>query len=154
MPIMKLPIHNGQTVWIPFPHTVYTITDEVNGNSSIGMDPGPASGASYLVKGMSARDLKRSIQENVDEDIGFLKMSQRDTALNTYMNVFYVKGVESVSAKKARIHVRGADHSWVVAHDPTQLALQLRRIVKRMDQDEEICCTGREKVAAEEEEAE
>ena len=154
MPIMKLPIDNGQTVWIPFPHTVFTINDVSDGSTTITMDPDQASVAFYNVKGVSARDMKRSIQENVDEHVGFLKLDQGDTKLKLYMNVLYVKGVESVSAKKAYIHVRSSEYVWHVAHEPTQLALQLRRIVQRMDQDEEICCTGVEKIAAEEEEAE
>ena len=144
MPIMKLPIHNGQSAWIPFPHTVYTISDQPSGDSYITMDPSPNSFAGYTVKGVSARDLKRSIQENVDEHIGFLKMNVADTTMKIYVNVSHVKSIDSVSAKKARIHARASEYAWVVAHDPAQLALQLRRIVKRMDQDEEICCTGQD----------
>ena len=144
MPIMKLPTIGGQTAWIPFPHTVFSITDEPNGGSRLHMDPHPNNSAEYVVKGVSARDMKRSIQENTDEHIGFLKLSVGTTARKMYMNTFYIESVESLSATKSVINIRGGGGNALgvltVTADPAQLAYQLRRIVKRLDQDEEFCC--------------
>ena len=158
MPIMKLPIANGQTAWIPFPHTVYSIEDNRIGGTYMLLEPHPTAAAEYTIKGHSARDVKRSIQENTDEHIGFLKLALGNTGRTRYLNTFYIESLESISAKKARIHARGSGGAgddggqlyMDIAADPAQLALQLRRIVKRLDQDEEFCCDA----PAEEEEAE
>ena len=154
MPVMKLPTDVGTTAWIPFPHTVFSIADEEGGGCRIFMDPHPHNSAEYVIKGQSARDIKRSIQENTEEHIGFLKLSVGATTRKMYVNIFYVESLESISATKAQIRIRGGGNvnlgTLKVTADPTQLAYQLRRIVKRLEQDEEFCCEA----PAEEEEAE
>ena len=149
MPIMKLPIHGGQTAWIPFPHTVFSITDHAESDCYLLMDPHHGASSHYTIKGHSARAIKRSIQENTDEHIGFLKLAVGNTGRTMYVNTFYIESLESRSATKARIYLRGGGFPGGddgtqgrldVSADPAQLALQLRRIVRRLVQDEEFCC--------------
>ena len=145
MPIMKLPI-GTESAWIPFPHEVHRIYENPGFDgcylemSAHHEDPG------IQIKGHTARQVKREIQENVDVETGFLKTFYvRDG--KTYTQYYNVKFLEFMESSKDRddkpitlLHFRDSKHIDKLLHDPAHVALQLRRIIKRLDQDEELCC--------------
>ena len=117
-----------------------------------------------IVTEKNARDVKREIQEQHDEPIGYLKMTDERFVENgrRYINAKYV-----VSAHPAKVstsvdgkpsYVDGAfvsiDHFYDdsghgatepglhVALDPFEVARQIRRIIRRLEQDEEVCCAA------------
>ena len=117
-----------------------------------------------IVTEKNARDVKREVQEQHDEPIGYLKMTDERYVENgrRYINAKYV-----VSAHPAKVGTRidgkyvtvdGAfvsiDHFYDdsghesslpglhVALDPFEVARQIRRILRRLEQDEEICCAA------------
>ena len=142
MPIMKLLDDKNNTVWIPHPHNVFEIED-IQGGCRIWLHPG--SNESLPVKGQTARAVKRSIQENVEVPIYFLKTHYVATEKRTvYLNTEYLMFVEASEKNNepvALLHFEGTPTPFTVEHDPTEVALQLRRIAKRFDQDQELCCS-------------
>ena len=115
-----------------------------------------------IVTEKNARDVKREIQEQHDEPIGYLKMSDERLVENgrRYVNAKYI-----LSGHPAKVRTK-VDGKWIVvdgtfvaidhyyddahsAHaglhvnlDPFEVARQIRRILRRLDQDEEICCAA------------
>ena len=142
MPIMKLP-HGPNTVWIPFPHEVHRIADIDGGCDLTVSSHHHALG--IQIKGHTARQMKRSIQENVDEEVGFLK-TQYEKGGKTYAQYYNVKFLEYIEGDKTGkgTHLKFRDtspaHAVALLHDPAEVAAQLRRIIKRLEQDEELCC--------------
>ena len=145
MPIMKVP-HVTGNVWIPFPHEVHHIYESPNFDGCALEMSAHHEAGHIKIKGHTARQVKREIQENVDVETGFLKTFYvRDgKTYNQYYNVKFLEYMESSKDRDDKpitlLHFRDSKHIEKLLHDPAQVALQLRRIIKRLDQDEELCC--------------
>ena len=161
-PVMKL-LTTAGTVYIFHPERVHDITDA-------GKPGAPAAVMAYYVEsefdtndfryfsveGISARDLKRSVQDNVTEGLGFLKLTASRTDLygpqaRRYINVDDIVYLSSVRIFKQidgkEVQVGGAKietkhESITVEGAPFAIAAQIRRVLKRLDQDEEFCCAA------------
>ena len=117
---------------------------------------------SFRVAGVTARDMKRSIQENFPDELGFLKLDYSDARYGPqarrYLNVTQVIAISPARFGKlvdgqrvlvggARIQTKG--EVIIVEGAPFALAAQVRRVLKRLDQDEEFCCEAPEPEAEE-----
>ena len=156
-PVMKISDHLGITHYIFHPERVAHIHD-------VGKPDKPAAilyfdGPSYevhtrfRVDGFTARDLKRTIQENASEKLGFLKLNystnEGDEHLRRYVNVDHIvsvtaaritRQVDGKSVTLGGANVNGLDFAVTVEGAAFAIAAQIRRVLKRLDQDEEFCC--------------
>ena len=156
-PVMKIVDSGKMTHYIFHPERVAHIHD-------VGKPDKPAAimyfdGPSYevhskfRVDGVTARGLKRSIQENVPEKVGFLKLDYNTDSFGKgarrYINVDHIVSVnaaqvfarvdgKSVVVSGTRVH--GLDFNVDVEGAPFAIAAQIRRVLKRLDQDEDFCC--------------
>ena len=163
MPIFKFTDSNG-THYNPHPERVIEISDVKY------TDPRTlkkVEGCQVLFYGegfhhslpLSARALKRSIQENTDVEIGFLKFSHQVQKGNRYINVAHVADFVIDTTGKGHLYLehidKNYDNPWRITitapTDPLQVALQLRRVVNRLEQDDELCCNAPPAPAEEEE---
>ena len=92
---------------------------------------------------VTARQMKRSIQEQLKEDheLGFLKLE------STY---HHHKGVRYINVKHIAGLIDGIKHCDLVTEyhgrviriqeSGQEVAAQIRRVIKRFDQDQELCC--------------
>ena len=145
MPIMKLLDSKNNTVWIPFPHKTFEILDMSDGGGCEIYTSPPAQSV-FPIKGKSAREVKRSIQENVDTPIYFLKTyyTINNVNRNVYVNsevISHVVGITKGGNPATELHFDGSEDVFTVLHEPHEVANQLRRIAKRFDQDQELCCS-------------
>ena len=101
------------------------------------------------IKDVSARQLKRSIQEQLEQPLGFLKTEYTYMGHPglRYFNVDHVAAVKSrwVYRDGKRINLCEIELETVrdpvkIDHEAHEVAYQVRRIMKRLDQDQEICC--------------
>ena len=152
MAIMK--VWDGkQTHYIFHPENIVEVFDTTDG---VGVEP-RESGTIRIVTEKSARLVKREIQENTDEPIGYLKMTDHGEVKNgrRYVNVKYLVGAKPKKVRAydaegkdlgivdgAQVTVEHQGRSGVIYVDmtPFDVALQVRRILRRLDQDEDICC--------------
>ena len=168
MPIMKVHDSAG-THYIPHPHRVVSIHDW--------MVPHPVT--TKLVQGcrmtlwnetyidipdQSALKVKRSIQENTEQDIGFLKMEfashkipkglyfvNADHVLELKVQVFESSTNVELILDIGGAHEQNHPRRIQIQGDHLVVANQLRRVVKRLDQDEALCCNAPPEPPAEEE---
>ena len=101
------------------------------------------------INGKTARQMKREIQERLDEPPHFVKMTYAHTSEHSglrYVNVAHISGVTTfhINTNEERgallfNHVGSILKTRATAHS---LAYQVRRILLKLDQDEEICCTA------------
>ena len=158
MPIMKL--HDtGGTHYFPHPHRVAEIHDAKVKDLSTGkkVDGSVVSFKALHhaihVPNISALKIKREIQENTEQDIGFLKLRQfadGEDRGNRYINVDHVIEFKVHRGRNdGRFVMDEVGHDLnayeiaiVAPTDPLQVALQLRRVINRLDQDEELCCNA------------
>ena len=101
------------------------------------------------IKATTARGLKRSIQEQLDEPMGFLKTEYTHYVDpgKKYFNVNQVSAILAKSAKivnnkpvqRCAIQTSDGEQHWM-HHAAQDVAYQVRRIQRRLDQDEDICC--------------
>ena len=108
------------------------------------------------IANVSARQFKRSLQDQLDEPLGFLKTDYAHGV--RYINV---KHILSVISRKPYTDGAGTHHtcdvnidedtSYRFAGAAKDVAYQVRRVLKRLDQDEEICCLPEEEEAEAEE---
>ena len=165
MAIMKV-FDGKQTHYIFRPEDIVQVyDDELDDVAGVAIVPRAAQPI-HIVTDKNARDIKREIQANSDEPIGYLKLDDEQHVKKgrRYINAKYIVATRP---KKVRLSVEGSDteivdgsllsidhHSGsttLVAADPFEVARQIRRILIRLDQDEDLCC-GAE--AADEEETE
>ena len=124
-----------------------------------------------VVTEKNARDVKREIQEQADEPVAYLKLTDERIVENgrRYINAKYLvsahpaKVFRQVDGKQATVdgtlvsldhhdvHASGGQPGAYIDMIPFEVARQIRRIQKRLDQDEDLCCTTQ---AADEEETE
>ena len=160
MPIMKLPTPNGKTAWILHPHRVFFVIDHVTKDGcELRLSPHletVEAGGDFNISGYTARQIKRSIQENVDTPIYFLKSvyyskhQGQDVPRNIYFNTDYLSFITETEINKnpqpsvpgTALHFEASKHAWMLEHDHIHVATQLRRIANKLDQDEELCCSN------------
>ena len=102
-------------------------------------------GGKGSIAGVTARQFKRSLQDQLDEPLGFLKTEYSHGI--RYINVSHIL---SVIERKPYTDDSGTHHSCIIIIDNNtkysftgaakDVAYQVRRVLKRLDQDEEICC--------------
>ena len=139
--------NNGLTEYILRPENIIEIYD-----TSKGCEIYYASlKASAAIDGVSARQLKRSIQEKLDQPLGYLKTeyTAHDQHKGTrYFNVDHIAAVISHGTLDKDDKVIDVcsivfEHGTApvkIYHSVHDVALQIRRVMKRLDQDQEICC--------------
>ena len=166
MAIMKV-FDGKQTHYIFRPEDIVEIYDgELDDARVVAIIPRAAAAPIHIVTDKNSRDIKREIQANSDEPIGYLKLDDEQHVKKgrRYINAKYIVATRP---KKVRLSVEGSDteivdgsllsidhHSGsttLVAADPFEVARQIRRILIRLDQDEDLCCAAE---AADEEETE
>ena len=156
-PVMKI-INGRRTEYIFHPERVLEIHDFGKPGEPVArmyFDSGydPEHRVVFQINGVSARDMKRSIQENVPEDIGFLKLDynieKHGKGARRYLNVDSIVSLHAESVSKqvdgqtvtvGGTRLRGLGYHIVVEGAPFAIAAQIRRVLKRLDQDEEFCC--------------
>ena len=134
------------TVYIMHPQDLHEIVDTPKGCILVYA----ASRIPVEVHGRSALSLKREIQERLDEPLNFLKLEYTDTGGNAgtrYLNIHDVAGVRTYKNGDKEIGVvvyaRHTGELKTMA-TPIDLARQVRRILLKLDQDQEICCAPTE----------
>ena len=118
----------------------------------------------HIVTDKNSRDIKREIQANSDEPIGYLKLDDDQRVVENGRRYINAKYIVATRPKKVSVSIHkpvvdgsqlSIDHhgrsTALVVADPFDVARQVRRIQKRLDQDEDICCAAE---AADEEETE
>ena len=164
MPIMKIFDKNDHTVYVPNPHQVVQIYDTTYPDTHFEAEkdarlPGcimqmtsqPGLG-SIPILNFSARQIKRTIQEKVDGGIGFLKMFFNSNYISKgtrYVNLEHVAFLRHKEGTKPYILLDNDQwennqtfHRIILEDDPLTIALQMRRVINRLDQDEELCCAA------------
>ena len=156
-PVMKILDTHGRTYYLFHTERVIEIRD-------VGTPDKPAAemlfasisfeeAEKFKIDGVTARDLKRTIQENAPDKIGFLKLDY-NTAVHgknarRYLNVERIVSMRAVRVSKLvdgqRVTLGGAQIygrfvNLQVEGAVFAIAAQVRRIIKRLDQDEEFCC--------------
>ena len=156
-PVMKLDL-SGTTYYIFHPERVREIRDvgkpdKPAAKMYFDRGHGPEHPLDLYVGGITARDLKRSIQENVPEKIGFLKLDYNtDThgkGARRYVSVDHLvslhptrinKQVDGQTVQVGGTYLYGVGFEITVEGAAYNIAWQIRRVLKRLDQDEEFCC--------------
>ena len=156
-PVMKID-SGGITHYLFHPERVLEIRDvgkpdKLAARMYFNRGHGPEHPLYFQAEGITARDLKRSIQENVPEKIGFLKLDYNtDThgkGARRYVNVDHLVSLHPTRIKKqvdGQTVTVGATYLYGVGFEITvegaayNIAWQIRRVLKRLDQDEEFCC--------------
>ena len=97
----------------------------------------------------SARQMKREIQERLDEPPHFVKMTYTHTDAHVglrYVNVAHVAGVTVFNVgrddERAALIFNHVGAVLKTSSTAQSLAYQVRRILLKLDQDEEICCSA------------
>ena len=147
--IMKVPdLTSGHTQYILYPDRIYEIEDTDKGAH---LYYGDGNGGAHVAN-HSARDMKRSIQDQLDEPQGYLKTEYdlNGTTYKRYFNVNHIVGVQSHGTldrndKVIQVCTLLLQYGGVVKlyHSAHEVAFQIRRVLKRLDQDEDICCAPR-----------
>ena len=156
-PVMKV-LNGSRTEYIFHPERVREIRDVGKPDKPAAKmyfdhGHGPEHTLVFQVEGVTARDLKRSIQENVPEKIGFFKLDYNtDThgkGARRYVNVDHLvslyptrinKQVDGQQVKVGATYLHGLGFEITIEGAAYNIAWQIRRILKRLDQDEEFCC--------------
>ena len=109
-----------------------------------------------FVPHVTARQMKRNIQEAVDVTVGFLKLNYTHANFENgrvYVNVENIRLIDpatitkdvdgkQVDIKGTRLLTVGEErYHVIVEHPPHEVAAQIRRVLKRLEQDEELCCS-------------
>ena len=149
--IMKVvDAHNankGNTVYILYPEKIFEIHDIKKGCL---LRFGQAFGGDYVeIENFSARQVKRSIQEKVEQPVGYLKTeyTHEEHKGNRYI---LVDRISAILSQGTTIHnnetvdvcsiVIEGSRTVKIYHPAHEVAYQVRRVMDRLDQDAEICC--------------
>ena len=132
---------NKPTVYIFFPENILDLVDTVKGceirySSEINID--------VVVENVTARQMKRSIQEQLKEDhnLGFLKLESTYNGHKglRYINVKHIAGVIDEGNKDCYLQPEYHQRQIQVQERAQDVAAQIRRVIKRLDQDQDLCC--------------
>ena len=145
--IMKVvdanPNRKGQTQYILYPEDIYEIHDTKKGCFA------RYTGGSVELENVTARGLKREIQEALEQPLGYLKTEYEYEGHEgkRYFNVDHITAVlshDKVNHGGDLVDVCSIvmkDDSVIkIYHSSFEVAYQIRRVMKRIDQDEDICC--------------
>ena len=142
----------GSTVYIFNPTVIQEIHDTATGCRIVYL-----SGENFIT-GTSARQLKRSIQEELEQPIGYLKTAYtyRGHEGLRYVNVAHIISLTEASpivkdGKTVETCQMVLDNEQFLKfyHSAGEIAYQVRRVLKRLDQDAEICCAPDEETEEE-----
>ena len=143
-------VNSGKTNFIFFPERVVALTDTSKGCRIDYSD----SGHYIVVAGVSALKMKRSIQEQLQEDhsIAFLKLESNYFGHKgkEYINIYHIAGIIDYD-ETCSIVFEHLGHQTKIQEPAYDVAFQIRRLIKKLDQDQDLCC---ETVAAEESDTE
>ena len=135
-----------QTMYVLYPENIYEIHDTAEGCWIGYSDDGEA-----YIDGFTARQVKRSIQEKLDQPLRYLKteFTYAGHKGTRYFNVAKISAVishgvvdrnnEKIEVCSIRLH--STPHEYKVDHPAHEVAYQIRRVMDKLDQDEEICCS-------------
>ena len=130
-----------RTVFIFFPENIYEIKDTPKGCV---IKYSRDDHMQVLVADVAARKMKRSIQEQLEgnHNIGFLKLHTNTNGIIRlqYINVAHIAGLIAYD-DRCDLQMEYHDRRVGVEEDPLEVAAQIRRVIKRLDQDQELCCT-------------
>ena len=137
--ILKLPDSaTKKTNYIFHPERIFDLTDSADGC----VIHYGGSGREVVVAGKTAREMKRLIQEQILDGMGFLKLES--IYLNhkgkRYINVDHIAGVVDHGNDKCEIILEHFNYHFGVNENAFDVAYQIRRVIKRLDQDQELCC--------------
>ena len=149
--ILKIPDADtnnlGKTQYILYPENIYDIHDLSDNKCQVYYAGGKGA---VQVGDYSARKFKRYIQEGLDESIGFLKAEYTYNGYKgvRYCNVAHIAAVLSHDkvdhggklVDMCSIVFQDAGGPVKIYHPAHEVAYQIRRVMKRLDQDQEICC--------------
>ena len=146
--VMKLVDDKSQTEYILYPERIREIQD----NSTGCWISFAGSRGGVQIPNVSARKVKRSIQDRLEQSLGYLKAEYPGGGAENgvrYFNVDYIASVIShgtVDRNGTLIEVCGilmedGGHEIKIDHPAHEVAYQVRRVIRRLDQDEEICCS-------------
>ena len=161
-PVMKILDSRGTTHYLFHPERVREILDAGKPDKPAArmyfdQGHGPEHPLEFRIEGITARGLKRSIQENVPETIGFLKLDYNTDAhgkgARRYVNVDNLvslrgstrsRQIDGQTVQVEETALTGYGHGVRIEATSYSVASQIRRILKRLDQDEEFCCDAPE----------
>ena len=137
--ILKLPdSETKKTHYVFHPERILDLTDSADGC----VIHYGGSQASIVVADKTARQMKRIIQEQILDGMGFLKLES--IYLNhkgkRYINVDHIAGVVDHGNGKCEIILEHFTYHFGVNEEAFDVAYQIRRVIKRLDQDQELCC--------------
>ena len=148
--ILKLyDVNDKRTVFIFFPENIYELIDTSRGCM---IRYSQDDKQKVIVADTTARQMKRSIQEQLQEDhtIGFLKLHSNYNNHKglQYINVKHIAGLIDLGSG---CDLKMEYHDRVVGVDENALevAAQIRRVIKRLDQDQDLCCQPETKASEE-----
>ena len=139
--VIDISKRNKPTVYIFFPENILDLVDTAKGceirySSDTNID--------VVVGDVTARQMKRSIQEQLKEDhnLGFLKLESTYNGHKgvRYINVKHIAGVIDDGAKECYLHTEYHKEQITVEEKAQDVAAQIRRVIKRLDQDQDLCC--------------
>ena len=143
--------NNNRTHYILRPEEIYQIHD-----SAKGCVASYSYGGRVHIAGFTARQLKRSIQDQLDEhSLGYLKTAfeHQGHKGTRYLNVNHILSVMDIGNNRSKILIHiGQVVKIEVEHSAQSAAYQIRRVLNRQDQDEEICCVPEPEEASEDSE--
>ena len=134
-----LPIRH-RTVFIFFPEKIFELMDTAKGC----MINYTARSDKIVVAGVTARQMKRTIQEQLQDyhEIGFLKLHS-DYQNHKGLRYINVNHISAVFDNGSQCEIKLEYHKDIISLDDAntlEVAAQIRRVIRRLDQDQEFCC--------------
>ena len=132
---------NKPNVYIFFPENIFELIDTSKGclirfSSDKNID--------IVAANVTARQMKRSIQEQLKEDheLGFLKLESTYSNHKgvRYINVKHIAGLIDNGNNQCDIYMEYHNRLIAIDESGQEVAAQIRRVIKRLDQDQELCC--------------
>ena len=97
-----------------------------------------------LLANVTARQMKRSIQEQLKEnhELGFLKLESNyyNHKGVRYINVKHIAGLTDTGGQSCDLQMEYHNRVINIEESGQEVAAQIRRVIKRLDQDQELCC--------------
>ena len=127
-----------KTHYVFFPERIFDLTDTAKGCLlRYGTDS-----TSVVIANVTARNMKRSIQEQIEHPMGFLKLENVHNGHKgkRYVNVDQIAGLVDEGDKTSVRYEHHIAFQFTVLEKAFDVAYQIRRVIKRLDQDAELCC--------------
>ena len=139
--ILKVHDAKGQkTHYIFYPERILDLTDTIKGcllryahvNRNI------------IIADITARQMKRTIQEQLEGHhiMGFLKLESNynNHKGKKYINALHIAGIHEIDKDTCDLQYDTHPDGATIEEPAFNVAYQVRRIIKRLDQDQELCC--------------